>query len=302
MHSLDDMQLFVEVAKSKSFVKTAESLGLATSTVSQRIQNLEKFLGVRLLNRTTRKTELTEAGQLYFERALPIVDEARRVHLMLDGLINHPQGVLKISAPVEFSQIFIAPILPEFCRRYPEVRPDFHLSPRRVDLIGEPFDVAVRIGGQEDSGLTARRLAVIDGGLYASPAYLAERGTPTEPEDLGGHECLRFRHGLGDVWTLSCRRTARRVQIPIHGRIRTDSPKMNAQLAASGMGIALLPELVAGEEEAQGRLVRILPDWHNNGMSPVYAVTATRLMPKKAQVFIDFLQEHLQRSATGGKV
>lgn len=159
MELLNDMALFVEVVKARGFRHAAEAVGMPNSTVSRRISGLEKAIGLRLLHRTTRKIELTEAGQIYFERCKRIVDEARLAHEQLGEMLAQPSGVLRASLPVDFANIYLAPLIAEFARRYPGISFDFDLTPRLVDLVSEPFDVAIRMGQPPDSNLIARQLA-----------------------------------------------------------------------------------------------------------------------------------------------
>ena len=156
---------------------------MPNSTLSRRISALEKAIGLRLLHRTTRRIELTEAGQLYFERCKRIVDER-------GSLAAEPTGVLRASFPVDFAVTYLAPLIVEFSTRYPKLTFDFELTSRRVDLVSEPFDVAIRLGDSDDSQLIARRLATLGNYLYASPGYLARKGEPRSPDDLARHACL----------------------------------------------------------------------------------------------------------------
>lgn len=156
---LKDMALFVEVVKAKGFRGAAEAVGIPNSTLSRRISSLEKTIGLRLLHRTTRKIELTEAGQIYFERCKRIVDEARLAHEQLGEMLEQPSGVLRVSLPVDFAVTYLAPLIAEFAGLYPGISFDFDLTPRRVDLVSEPFDVAIRMGESENSQLIARPLA-----------------------------------------------------------------------------------------------------------------------------------------------
>ena len=161
MEYLNDMALFVEVVKAKGFRGAGEVLGIPNSTISRRIAALEKSIGLRLLHRTTRKVELTEAGQLYYERCRRIVDEARIAHEQLGEMLAQPSGVLRASLPVDFAMIYMAPLMVEFARRYPGITFDLDLTPRRVDLVTEPFDVAIRMGESANSNLIARLLEFI---------------------------------------------------------------------------------------------------------------------------------------------
>lgn len=190
MELLNDMALFVEVVKAKGFRAAAEAMGMPNSTLSRRIRALEKAIGLRLLHRTTRKIELTEAGQIYFERCKRIVDEARLAHEQLGEILAQPSGGLRASLPVDFAVTYLAPLIAEFAGLYPGITFDFDLTPRRVDMISEPFDVAIRMGESENSQLIARMLASLTPRPYASPGYLERSGEPDEPADLERHECL----------------------------------------------------------------------------------------------------------------
>ncbi|AIO37930.1 bacterial regulatory helix-turn-helix, lysR family protein [Burkholderia cenocepacia] len=292
MELLNDMALFVEVVKAKSFRGAAEAIGVPNSTLSRRIGALEKAIGLRLLHRTTRKIELTEAGQLYFERSRRIVDEARLVHEQLGEMVAQPVGVLHASLPVDFANIFLAPLLPEFARRYPGISFEFDLTPRRVDLVTEPVDLAIRMGEPPSSNLIARQLARLPRYLYASPRYIELFGEPSEPADLQQHECVRLDPAEINGWTLH--REEETIEIPVGGRFLLNSVGMIRRLAMLGLGIAVLPEEIAADDVTAGNLRRVMPAWQAPSV-PVYAITETRLLPAKTQRFIEFLREHLGR-------
>ena len=192
MELLNDMALFVDVAQARSFRRAADATGVPSSTLSRRISALEKAIGLRLLHRTTRKVELTEAGQLYYERCRRIVEEARLAHEQLGEMQAQPSGTLRASLPVDFATTYLAPLIAEFAGLYPGIAFDLDLTPRRVDLVAEPFDVAIRMGELHDSNLIARLLAKLSVQAYASPRYLEISGEPKHPSDLAQHECLGF--------------------------------------------------------------------------------------------------------------
>ncbi|NSL54556.1 LysR family transcriptional regulator [Uliginosibacterium aquaticum] len=289
MEWLNDMALFVEVVKAKGFRRAAEATGVPNSSVSRRISDLEKSVGLRLLHRTTRKIELTEAGQIYYERCRRIVDEARLAHEQLGEMLAQPSGVLRASLPVDFASIFLAPLIVEFARLYPGISFEFDLTPRKVDLVTEPYDVAIRMGEPEDSALIARRLASLPGQLYASPRYLAQFGTPQDPTELSQHECIGFpKSGL---WTLHKDDETRQVQVG--GRFVLNSVGMIRRLALLDVGIILMPREVVAEDIGRGLLQPVLSDWQGSAV-PVYALTETRLLPAKTQKFIDFLRERFE--------
>jgi len=283
---LNDMALFVEVVKARSFRRAASTIGMPNSTLSRRISGLEKAIGLRLLHRTTRRIELTEAGQLYFERSKRIVDEARLAHEQLGEMLAQPSGVLRVSLPVDFATTFLAPQLAEFARRYPGISFEFDLTPRRVDLVTEPFDVAIRIGELPDSNLIARQLARLPRYLYASPRYLDRFGEPSKPADLTRHECLRMRTAEAAAWKLHG--AAETVEIAVGGRFLLNSIGLIRRLATLDLGIAMLAAEIVTEDMAEGRLRRVLPQWQATPIQ-VHAITETRLLPAKTQRFIEFL-------------
>ncbi|MCP3723364.1 LysR family transcriptional regulator [Paraburkholderia sp. CNPSo 3272] len=290
MELLNDMALFVEVVKAKGFRSAADVTGMPNSTLSRRISGLEKAIGLRLLHRTTRKIELTEAGQIYFERCKRIVDEARLAHEQLGDMVAQPSGVLRASFPVDFAVTYLAPLIAEFAALYPAISFDFELNPRRVDLVSDPFDVAIRMGESESSQLIARPLASLTPYLYASPGYLERAGEPAKPADLERHECLGILKA--DTWSLHDAK--RRSTVKVDGRFTLNSVGMIRRLATFDLGIVLLPEEIVADEVASGALRRILPQWHGTPTT-VYAITETRLLPAKTQRFIEFLRERLAR-------
>ncbi|MNB77327.1 HTH-type transcriptional regulator DmlR [compost metagenome] len=291
MKLLNDMALFVEVVKAHSFRKAAEAMAMPNSTLSRRISGLEKAIGLRLLNRTTRKIELTEAGQLYFDRCKRIVDEARLAHEQLGEMLAHPSGLLRASLPVDFANIYLAPLIAEFARRYPGISFEFDLTPRQVDLVSEPVDVVIRMGEPADSNLIARKLASLTRRLYASPRYLELNGEPSDPSELVNHECLRLRKA--GKWQLS--HSGEVVEVEVGGRFQLNSVGMLRRLATLDLGIALLPEGIAADDLRTGLLQPVLPQWQANPI-PVYALTETRLLPAKTQRFIEFLREQLEQA------
>lgn len=287
---LNDMALFVEVVKAKGFRSAADAIGMPNSTLSRRISELEKSIGLRLLHRTTRKIELTEAGQIYFERCKRIVDEARLAHEQLGEMLAQPSGVLRASLPVDFAVTYLAPLIAEFAGLYPGITFDFDLTPRRVDLVSEPYDVAIRMGESGNSQLIARTIATLTPYLYASPGYLARSGEPRRPADLEQHECLSVLKASS--WTLHDGK--RNVAVSVGGRFTLNNVGMIRRMATLDLGIVLMPEEIVADELASGKLLRIMHGWHGTPQ-PVYAMTETRLLPAKTQRFIEFLRERLSR-------
>lgn len=288
--SLDDIEVFVEVARSHGFTRAAEALDMPASTISRRITQLEKSIGVRLLNRSTRKVMLTEAGAAYFSRCQHIVEEARIAHEMLVAEARDPRGRLRVSMPSSLAMAILQESLWEFSQRYPEIECEYDLSIRRINLHSDPYDIVIRVAHPQDSGIVSRRLGTITRGLYASADYLREHGVPTKPADLAVHECLRTSTDRGDsVWQLFARSGQER-QVRVKGRIALNHVVLLRRMAESGAGIVPL----SVQDTSSGRLTRVLPDWEFEPL-PLVALFPSRMMPARARVFIDFLAERLAR-------
>ncbi|AOB40920.1 LysR family transcriptional regulator [Bordetella parapertussis] len=289
---LNDIALFVEVAKRKNFSHAAEALNIPTSTLSRRVSELERGLGMRLLNRSTRRIDLTEAGALYFERCRHIVEEARVAHEQLQDMAAQPKGRLRISLPTSLAQLFLTDVIPEFRSLYPDIECDFDLSMRPVDPISNPFDLVLRFGQQPDSSLVARQIVLMTQHLYAAPQYLALHGEPRVPADLGHHECLR--PSMSDAfsyWVLQSGDKVERVQVS--GRLAANNIGMLGRLASQGLGIT---PLVMSDSMTrairQAGLVRVLPDWALTPI-PLFALMPSRMVPAKTRAFLDFIQPRL---------
>jgi DNA-binding transcriptional LysR family regulator len=288
--SLNDIALFVEVARRKNFSRAAESSGVPVSTLSRRISELERNIGVKLLRRSTRKVELTEAGSVYFERCQHIVSEARMAHEQLTEMAQQPKGRLRVSMPTSFAMLFMPQIIREFSELYPDIECELDLSIRHIDLLADPFDLVIRLGRQPDSGVVARQIASISLGLYASAAYLARHGAPIVPADLIQHECLRSTTSKEDsVWVLES--DAKVEHIPVSGRVTANNVGMLQRMALQGLGIVPLSCISARAIQSE-QLMRVLPEWEF-GPIPLLALFPSRLMPAKTRVFIEFLQARL---------
>ena len=296
MELLNYMRLFVEVARTKSFRKAAEALDMPNSTLSRHIAELEKLIGLRLLHRSTRKVELTGAGEVYFKRCQSIVEEARVAHESLLDVAERPAGTLRVSTPVELATGYLAPILKDFAKAYPLIDFEFDLTPRRIDLQADPFDLAIRIGPPPTapSTLVARQIALLPRYLYAAPSYLKQAPPLTRPSDLMHHvlcvaQGASKQHGVPKTLY----RGDETVDVMVESRFAMNSVGLSRALATLGVCIAVLSPELAYEDVAMGRLRRVLPDW---SFSPVevHAITDTRLLPARTRLFIDFLVLKLQ--------
>ncbi len=295
MDDLANIVHFVEVARAKSFTRAAEKLRTPASTLSRRISGLETSLGLKLLSRTTRRVELTEAGRLYLGRCERIVDDARTARDELHDLTQKPRGLLRVSMVPDFDAAFLGPLIAEFADVYPEIALQFDLSPRRVDLIGEGFDLAIRVGIPAEPNLVARRLVLAQRGIYASPAFLTNHRKPRIPADLSALSCLTVDHPDGNnTWVL--RRGRNVEEVAVHGRIKANNARMLLQLAIEGVGIAVADELTASGFVQTGRLRRLLHGWEITPV-PIYAVTGSRMLPTKTRLFVDHFARRLKQFA-----
>lgn len=301
MDVLNYMRLFVEVAKRKSFRGAAEALDMSNSTLSRNIADLEKTIGVLLLHRSTRRVELTVAGEVYFKRCQSIVEEALGAHEALRDVTERPAGTLRVSMTPDFGVGYLAPMLADFATAYPLIKFDFDLSSRVVDLQADPFDMAIRLGAAPTgpSSLVARQIALLPRYLYAAPAYLRAAPPLTHANDLANHVvCMGQRSSREtDVW----RRLVRgdeTVDIMGGSRFVSNSAALSMEWAANSIGIAGLDPQIAREHVASGRLQRVLPDWQ---LEPVelHVITDTRHLPARTKLFIAFLKARLDQAGIG---
>ena len=290
---LSEISAFIEVAHQRSFVRAAERLKVNVSAVSRAVAALETRLGVRLLQRSTRRVGLTEAGRAHLPRCETLLAELAEAEAAVSERHSAVQGILRVSGPGGLGLTHLVPLLPELLRRHPQLALDFDMSNRFVDLIEEGYDLAIRIGTLRDSRLAARRLGSNRRVLVVAPDYLRERGPPKDPRDLAGHTCLILKLGAhAEDWTLvdkSARQTVR-----VDGPLRSNHALAIRAACVSGLGIALLPHFSIIDEVASGRLVHVLPRWRTPEQG-IYAVYPShRLIPAKVRAFVDFLEEKLR--------
>jgi DNA-binding transcriptional LysR family regulator len=286
----NDLLLFARVVDEGSFSRAAGRLGLPKSTVSRRVSGLEQQLGERLLLRTTRKLTVTDFGLAVLEHARHVVEDVAAAASLAQNRQIEPSGRLRVTMPSDMANIVLAPLLAEFALKYTAVTLELDLSARFVDLIGENFDVAIRMGDlRDDASLAARRIAVFTVGLYAAPAYLARRGTPSEPEALMEHDALRILARTGDPmpWVLA-RGDERWEGIP-PGRASANSPELLMRMALGGAGIAVINDHFALPHLQRDELVQVLPDWRLPPVSAWAVFPGRRLMPMRTRVFLDAL-------------
>lgn len=285
------MFLFAEVAKQRSFSLAAASLQVSLSQLSRRIAAHERRLGLQLLQRTTRKVELTETGAHYFVRCLRLVDEAKELHESLRERAGAPRGHLRILVHADLEAFLLAPVLLKFSELYREISIDLEVSPALSDLKSGRFDLAIRLGGQPDSSLRLHPLTSLSGHVYAAPTYLRHRGIPKHPSALAEHESV-YLLGTGRDRTWSLYHGRESLDVEVNGRLALSTFAGVARHVAQGMGIGLIVDLVASEHVRVGRLVQILKPWSCAPL-PVVAVTPTQLVPARTRVLLEFLRIEL---------
>ena len=292
MNRIASIPVFVSVAEAGSFTRAAATLGLTKSAVSRRISELEEDLGVKLLQRTTRRLSLTEAGERYLEHARVALTEALAAEDAATELQRVPRGRLRINTPMSFGRLHVAPAIPDFLALYPDVDLDVTMEDRVVDLIEGRYDLAIRVGTLPDSSLVARKLAPSRTVLCASPDYIDKHGEPRTPEDLRDHNCLRYAYfSAANEWTFV--RDDVSETVTVSGRYQVNNSEALREAVIQGSGVSRIPTFIVGPDLAEGRLARLLPEY-TMPSQVIYAVWAERrYMPTKVRVFIDYFAQRL---------
>jgi len=290
----NDLLLFARIVEAGSFSQAAERVDLPKSTVSRRIALLEAKLGERLLQRTTRKLVLTEFGASLLDHARKVVEEVEAASALVEHRQLAPSGRLRISMPADFANLGMTGMMSAFMERYPAITLELDLSPRRVDLVSENFDIAIRMGDlPDDSTLSARRVVLERLALYAAPSYIARRGMPSHPDELAEHELLSLlsRTGGPQAWVLTRGKTVWSRDLP--ARLTANSPDLLARMACTGAGIAASSNLFADPSVEKGELVRVLPEWALPEVTGWAVFPGRRLMPAKTRAFLDMMTGQL---------
>lgn len=301
MDRFDGMRAFVRVVEAGSFTKAAETLGMSRTSVTQLVQQLEARLRLKLLNRTTRRVNVTQDGAAYYERVVRLLADLHDIENNLPGAATAPRGLLRVDVPSPFANMILVPALPAFHARYPEIQFDLGASDRKVDLIGENVDCVVRGGEVSDLSLVARHVGDLELGVYAAPSYLAQAGTPLHPDELRDprHRIVRFRWANGLPYAMH--RGGETVQI--QGRYLLAIDDGNAYLTAglAGLGVLWLPDYMARAHASGGGLVRLFPDWEIDPMPMYVAYPPNRYLGKALRVFIDWIVELMAQHAPAAK-
>lgn len=291
MKDINATSIFAAVVEVGSFSGAAERLGVTKSAVSKRVTALEARLGVKLLSRTTRKLSLTEAGQRYFvhvQEALRAIDDAEFAATELQQV---PQGTLRISAPMSFGRLHVAPVIPEFLATYPQIKVQMDLSDLSHDIVAGGYDIALKTGELRETSLVARKLAPLNSVLCASPAYIEHYGAPLSPDELTRHNCLLYSyHTTVNEWVFI--KDGDETRIEVSGSYQVNNSEALREAIVQGAGIGRIPTFIAGEDIKAGRLVPVLSDY-KMPIKEIYAVfPERRYLPMKVRVFIDFVVDH----------
>ncbi|WP_448952780.1 LysR family transcriptional regulator [Labrys neptuniae] len=290
------LQVFRQVAKLNSFAEAGRRLGLSAPAVSKNIAELEAYLGARLFNRTTRRIGLTEEGRLYLQHVVRGLDALAEADLALGPIKAAPSGTLRVAAPMTVTLILLSTAIPRFLSLYPDLKLDLHLDDRRVDLIREGFDLAIRgTDNLEDSSLIARKLAVMPHVVCAAPAYFAAHGMPVTPADLRSHRCVRFSlSGHAGIWEFS--KDGRSERIVVEAQYSVSSSLAVRDALREGYGLSLMPYPYVEADLKEGRLLAALQDW-DTVETTLYAIYPSRQhVAPKIRAFLDFIIEEFGRS------
>lgn len=292
MDSIGDIPVFVAVAECNGFAAAARRLGVSKSAVSKRITSLERRLGAQLFHRSTRSISITEAGERFLEHAAQALEAAQEAENSVLALNGSPKGRLKVSVPMSFGLLHVAPLIADFLAAYPEIEVDLLMDDHFVDIVSEGIDVAIRGGSMNDSSLIARKIAPIRNMLFAAPSYVEQYGHPTSIEDLVNHNCLQYSLTRDfQEWVFETKKGTR--SVPVTGSYRVNNGEALRQAVVDGAGIGRLPTFVAGPYFADRCLVRVLPQYEMPTQSLFAVFPERRHLPNKVRLFLDFIVDRI---------
>ncbi|MBT9318141.1 LysR family transcriptional regulator [Actinobacillus pleuropneumoniae] len=290
MDKLNAINLFCRVIETQSFTQAAQLEQISLAMASKLIAQLEEHLNVRLLHRTTRKITPTEAGLLYYQRCLPILNELKDAENSVSNITSTLQGKITISLPMDFGSRFVAPYLGQFMTTYPNIQLNIEFSDRRVDVVAEGYDLVLRIGALEDSSIVAKRIARSELVLLASPEYLAKHGTPENLAQLTEHTCLIYENHQQWQFTDG----DQKVKIKPNAHVISNNGYALLQMTKAGQGIVNLPLFLAKEDINAGRLIEILPQYKQHSIDISVLYPHRRYLSPKVKVLIEFLSKLMQ--------
>jgi DNA-binding transcriptional LysR family regulator len=293
MSKLPDFEgiaMFAKVAEERSFAAAARTMGVSVATVSRAVARLEERLGGRLFNRTSRRLAVTDYGRTLAERASRIYADAEETENFARNATSRPRGLVKLAVPLSFGSRWVAPLLPAFFRRYPDIAVELHLTDARTDLIGDGFDAALRIATMEDSSLVARQIAPVRRFVVASPAYIVRHGRPRHPRDLCDHQCLSYANqAKHDIWRFTHLKSGDTCKITPKGQLRGTSVDALLPTVLEGLAITELPEFVATQHFQERQLEPILTDWSLPAGGLYFVTPTARARPAKVSALAEFL-------------
>lgn len=289
---LNRVEIFLEVARLQSFSKAASNLGMSGPAASKQVMALEAELGVKLLHRTTRLVTLTDEGALYYDRARLAIEELKEAALQISDMRATLNGTLRISVPLSFGHMHLLPVLSSFAKKYPDLRMEVSLDDRRVDIMADGFDLVIRVGVMEDSGIISRHLADCPMLLVASPDYLKRHGKPVKPQDLRNHRMITFSyHGAAHEWRYRDKQ-GKTGSVKTEGCFKANTAEMMLQAALDGNGIALLPYFSIADSLDRKKLVHVLPAFETHPERKITAMMPpNRYRAAKVKLFLDYITD-----------
>ncbi len=294
MDRLTALRVFRTTVELGSFAATARQLGLSPAAVSKNVRELETHLGVRLLQRTTRRMSVTEAGTAYYERVASALDDLDEADGLMSSHRGSPKGRLRVSAPMTMTLVCLSTALPRFLQRHPDVSLDLQLDDRRVSIVEEGFDLALRGTDRlEDSSLVAKKLMTMNHVVCGAPSYFERCGTPKHPQELAKHHCIKFSlSGHAHIWTF-VHPTGDTVRQRVHGRYDVTSSLAVRDALREGLGVSLIPEVYVRDDLKTGRLMTVLDAWAKDEATLYAVYPSRRYVVPKVRAFIDFLVDEL---------
>ena len=296
---LEGLAIFAKVAELRSFAGAAAELKLSKPTISKAVARVEEKLGTRLFNRTSRKLALTDAGRRLAVRAASMLAEGEAAENEALLQSASPRGLVRLAAPMSFGVLYLAPLLPEFFRAYPEIMLDLHLSDAQVEIIGDGFDAAIRIASMPDSSLVAQRLCAMPMHLLGAPSYLDEHGRPRHPFELGEHICLSYSYQLTqDNWRFRRKTSNEVASVRPQGPLRVNNGEAMLPSLVAGIGVGILPDFIARSALNAGHLEIVLPEWQLPAGAVYWVTPPGGPKAKRIEVLAGFLARHLRRRET----